>query len=68
MGRWQPPAAGWASYLPDDRKHVSLYAFDLLALNGSDLRREPNGVRKATLISILRSGHVPVECRFDQAT
>jgi bifunctional non-homologous end joining protein LigD len=31
-----------------------LYAFDLLELNGADLRREPIEVRKATLASILR--------------
>jgi bifunctional non-homologous end joining protein LigD len=31
-----------------------LYAFDLLELDGADLRREPNEVRKATLASILR--------------
>jgi bifunctional non-homologous end joining protein LigD len=31
-----------------------LYAFDLLELNGEDLRREPIEVRKATLASILR--------------
>ena len=31
-----------------------LYAFDLLELNGDDLRREPLEVRKATLASILR--------------
>ena len=31
-----------------------LYAFDLLELNGDDLRREPIEVRKATLASILR--------------
>ena len=31
-----------------------LYAFDLLELDGSDLRREPIEVRKATLASILR--------------
>jgi bifunctional non-homologous end joining protein LigD len=30
-----------------------LYAFDLLELNGDDLRREPIEVRKATLASIL---------------
>ena len=35
-----------------------LYAFDLLELNGTDLRREPIEVRKATLASILaRAGH-----------
>jgi len=32
-----------------------LYAFDLLELNGTDLRREPIEVRKATLASILRT-------------
>jgi bifunctional non-homologous end joining protein LigD len=31
-----------------------LYAFDLLYLDGTDLRREPIEVRKATLASILR--------------
>src|SRR3954469_24000166 len=31
-----------------------LYAFDLLELNVTDLRREPIEVRKATLASILR--------------
>ena len=31
-----------------------LDAFDLLELNGTDLRREPIEVRKATLASILR--------------
>ena len=33
-----------------------LYAFDLLELSGTDLRREPIDVRKATLASILRKG------------
>jgi ATP-dependent DNA ligase len=31
-----------------------LYAFDLLELNGADLRKEPIEVRKATLASIVR--------------
>ena len=31
-----------------------LYAFDLLELNGADLRKDPLEVRKATLASILR--------------
>src|SRR5439155_26684702 len=31
----------------------SLYAFDLIELNGDDLRRDPLQVRKATLASIL---------------
>jgi bifunctional non-homologous end joining protein LigD len=33
---------------------VFLYAFDLLELDGTDMRREPIEVRKATLASILR--------------
>jgi bifunctional non-homologous end joining protein LigD len=32
---------------------VFLYAFDLIELNGDDLRRDPLEVRKATLASIL---------------
>jgi bifunctional non-homologous end joining protein LigD len=32
---------------------VFLYAFDLIELNGDDLRRDPLGVRKATLKSVL---------------
>jgi bifunctional non-homologous end joining protein LigD len=32
---------------------VFLYAFDLIELNGDDLRRDPLQVRKATLVSIL---------------
>ena len=32
---------------------VFLYAFDLIELNGDDLRREPFEVRKATLASVL---------------
>ena len=31
-----------------------LYAFDLIELNGDDLRREPLDTRKATLASVLR--------------
>jgi bifunctional non-homologous end joining protein LigD len=33
---------------------VFLYAFDLIELNGDDLRREPLEARKATLASLLR--------------
>jgi bifunctional non-homologous end joining protein LigD len=32
---------------------VFLYAFDLIELNGDDLRRDPLEVRKATLISVV---------------
>ena len=35
-------------------RHVFLCAFDLLELNGKDLRREPLEVRKSTLDSLLR--------------
>jgi ATP-dependent DNA ligase len=34
--------------------HVFLYAFDLLELDGQDLRPEPLETRKATLASLLR--------------
>src|SRR3954449_9378861 len=37
-----------------------LYAFDLLELDGTDLRREPLEVRKATLASILRKSRYGV--------
>jgi hypothetical protein len=33
---------------------IFLYAFDLLELDGQDLRREPLETRKATLASLLR--------------
>jgi ATP-dependent DNA ligase len=32
---------------------VFMYAFDLIELNGDDLRRDPLEVRKATLVSAL---------------
>ena len=35
-------------------EHVFLFAFDLLELDGTDLRREPIETRKATLASLLR--------------
>src|SRR5256885_6035711 len=38
------------------RRHdadVFLYAFDLIELNGDDLRHDPLAVRKATLVSVL---------------
>jgi bifunctional non-homologous end joining protein LigD len=34
-------------------KSVSLYAFDLIELNGDDMRRDPLEVRKATLRNML---------------
>src|SRR5512132_1775983 len=34
--------------------HAARYAFDLIELDGDDLRREPLDVRKATLASLLR--------------
>jgi bifunctional non-homologous end joining protein LigD len=36
-----------------DEAGVFLYAFDLIELDGTDLRREPLEVRKATLVSVL---------------
>jgi hypothetical protein len=36
------------------RRSPFLYAFDLLELDGTDLRREPIETRKATLASVLR--------------
>jgi bifunctional non-homologous end joining protein LigD len=37
-----------------------LQAFDLLALGGEDLRREPLETRKATLASLLRKGPIGI--------
>ena len=47
-----------------NNQHVFLYAFDLLELNGTDLRREPLETRKATLASVLRS--CPSGLQFNQ--
>jgi ATP-dependent DNA ligase len=44
--------------------HVFLYAFDLIELNGDDLRRDPLQVRKATLRSILAKAGLGV--RFNE--
>jgi bifunctional non-homologous end joining protein LigD len=44
--------------------HVFMWAFDLLELDGQDLRREPIEVRKATLASMLRS--CPAGLQFNQ--
>jgi bifunctional non-homologous end joining protein LigD len=43
---------------------VFLYAFDLIELNGNDLRRDPLVVRKATLASVLAKAAVGV--RFNE--
>src|SRR5262245_2721643 len=40
---------------------VFLFAFDLLELDGRDLRREPLEVRKATLASVLRKASPGVQ-------
>jgi bifunctional non-homologous end joining protein LigD len=45
-------------------EHVFLYAFDLLELDGADLRREPLEIRKTTLASLLRGCHPGL--RFNQ--
>jgi len=39
-----------------ERTRGCVYAFDLLELDGKDMRREPYEVRKATLASVLRQG------------
>ena len=36
-----------------ERRRATLYAFDLIEQNGDDLRRDPLGVRKAALVSVL---------------
>jgi bifunctional non-homologous end joining protein LigD len=43
---------------------VFLYAFDLIELNGDDLRRDPLVVRKATLTSVLAKARVGI--RFNE--
>jgi ATP-dependent DNA ligase len=45
-----------------------LYALDLLELNGTDLRREPIEVRKATLASILRKSRPGVRLSVTWST
>jgi ATP dependent DNA ligase domain len=56
--RLQPLTPAWFALQPlrhrRNEPRAFLYAFDLLELNGADLRREPIGVREATLASILR--------------
>ena len=49
----ETPIFDWLRYRQHDGS-VFLYAFDLIELNGDDLRREPLEVRKATLASILK--------------
>jgi bifunctional non-homologous end joining protein LigD len=44
-----------------DARDVFLYAFDLLELDGVDLRREPIEVRKATLAGVLRGSGVGLQ-------
>jgi bifunctional non-homologous end joining protein LigD len=43
---------------------VFLYAFDLIELNGDDLRRDPLVVRKATLASVIAKAAVGI--RFNE--
>jgi bifunctional non-homologous end joining protein LigD len=43
----------WRSCHHGANERVFLYAFDLIELNGDDLRRDPLEVRKATLASVL---------------
>jgi bifunctional non-homologous end joining protein LigD len=43
---------------------IFLYAFDLIELNGDDLRRDPLEVRKATIASIVAKAHLGI--RFNE--
>ena len=47
------PSFDWLRHRQHDGS-VLLYAFDLIELNGDDLRRDPLEVRKTTLASILK--------------
>jgi len=72
-------SAGWPGSMccavVATRLQAFLYAFDLLELDGTDLRREPLEVRKATLASILRKSrhgvrlneHLAYDWRADSA-
>jgi ATP-dependent DNA ligase len=42
-----------AAHAVQKRLDVFMWAFDLIELNGDDLRRDPLNVRKATLASVL---------------
>jgi ATP-dependent DNA ligase len=46
----------WAAVARKSSREVFLYAFDLLELDGQDLRRESWETRRATLASLLRRG------------
>jgi bifunctional non-homologous end joining protein LigD len=54
MQRWmlRSTSKRWRYRRHDGR--VFLYAFDLIELDGEDMRRDPLAVRKATLASLLR--------------
>ena len=47
------PVFNWLRYRRQDGR-VFLYAFDLLELNGRDMRREPLELRKSALAGVLR--------------
>ena len=62
-GRKDQPATASAFDLIRYRRNdgcVFLYAFDLIELNGDDLRRDPLVVRKATLTSVLAKARVGI--------
>jgi bifunctional non-homologous end joining protein LigD len=46
---------------------MRLYAFDLMHLNGADMRRLPLNVRKAALAKLLRRGHDRAHLRFSKS-
>src|SRR4051794_11985602 len=43
----------YSHFLAEPEPEVILYAFDLIELDGEDLRREPLEVRKATIASVI---------------
>ena len=59
MGHSRPPAANSVSYLPDERKHVFPYCFDLLQLKGSNLDESlfKNAAAMARAAHMLKGRH-----------
>jgi hypothetical protein len=54
-----PCSTGCATAAPD--RSVFLFAFDLLEVNGQDLRREPLEVRKRQLAGLLRAAKIGLQ-------
>ena len=56
---------GLSTFEEPHRSSAFLYAFDLLELDGTGMRREPIEVRKGTLASILRKSRQGVRLNED---